>query len=102
MTIVLSEYFSFSASHLDLVRFHTIKGEDSVPATPSDKSRAAIPSPMIPSPINPTDDDIFNVIVVIDFDFDFDDVTATAFVRWDEIELLGRSFEQQIGRENPD
>jgi len=42
---------------------------------------------MIPSPINPTDDDIFNVIAMIDFDFAFDDVTVAAWVRWDG--LLG-------------
>ena len=39
--------------HLDVVRFHTTSGTSTVPATPSDIRRAAMPSPIIPSPINP-------------------------------------------------
>mmetsp|Transcript_1435 Transcript_1435/g.3305 ORF Transcript_1435/g.3305 Transcript_1435/m.3305 type:complete len:106 (-) Transcript_1435:172-489(-) len=64
MTIDLSANLDLKASDFDLVRFQIIKGVDSVPATPSVIRRAAIPSPMIPRPMNPTDDDgdddIFN------------------------------------------
>mmetsp|Transcript_12448 Transcript_12448/g.36683 ORF Transcript_12448/g.36683 Transcript_12448/m.36683 type:complete len:223 (-) Transcript_12448:74-742(-) len=63
ISIDLSANLDLRASHFDPVRFHTTRGFSGVPATPSERRRAAMPSPMMPRPTNPTaddDDDIFN------------------------------------------
>ena len=55
-SICLSGKRAFNSSHFAGVLFHTIRGTSSYPATPCDRRRPAIPSPMIPRPINPIGD----------------------------------------------
>ena len=55
-TILLSGKRSFKSSHLEGVLFQTTKGMSFVPATFWEMRRAAMPSPMMPRPMNPMGD----------------------------------------------
>lgn len=68
ITMVLSGYFSLKSLDFLAVRFQTTRGLAFVPATPCEMSREAMPSPMIPRPINPIpEEDIFSRDVLVDF-----------------------------------
>ena len=63
--IILFGNFAASALHFDTDRFHTTSGVSTLsPAIPSDNNRAAIPSPIIPRPINPIAADIVILVSV--------------------------------------